>query len=387
MTKRMLIMLVIVGLIAAALLGWDMFKSKMMKEIFSKMAPPPPAVTTFVAKGQTWQPVLSAVGSLKAINGVQVSTDLAGIISEIAFESGTPVKKGDLLLKLDTKQEEAQLRAAEARRDLAKVNLSRKADLLEKKATSQAEYDSAAAEARQAEASVEEVRALIDRKTIRAPFDGVLGIRQVNVGQYLNAGVPIVPLESCDPIYVDFNLPQQHLAQVTLHKKVRLSAPGVSAEEFEGEITAINSRVDEATRNVQIEATVRNPAKKLRGGMFANVEFLLPEQPGVLAIPASSINYAPYGDSIFIIKDGKSADGKPQKQAVQQFVKLGASRGDQVTVLSGLKEGDEVISSGVFKLRSNEPVEPKGGEPKPQPVNINNEIQPGNEQNPNPPDT
>ncbi|MCX6966935.1 MAG: efflux RND transporter periplasmic adaptor subunit [Verrucomicrobia bacterium] len=387
MWKRMFIMLAIVGLLAAALNAFDGFKNKMMTAAFAKMAPPPPAVTTLVARGQTWHPVLNSVGSLKAIQGVQVSTDLPGIISEIAFESGKPVKKGDLLIKLDTKQEEAQLRAAEARRDLAKVNLARKQDLLDKRATSQAEYDSAAAEARQAEASVEEVRALIDRKYIRAPFDGLLGIRQVNLGQYLNAGVPIVPLESCDPIYVEFNLPQQHLNQIALHNKVRLTAPGVCEKEFQGEITAIDSRVDEATRNVQIEATIRNPERKLRAGMFTNVELLLPEQKGVLAIPASSINYAPYGDSIFIVKEIKLKDGTAQKQAIQQFVKLGASRGDQITVLSGLKEEDEVITSGVFKLRSNEPVEAKASAPLPQPVNINNEIQPGNEGNPNPPDT
>ena len=383
----MFIMLVIVGVIAGALNAFDGFKNKMMKAAFAKMAPPPPAVTTLVAKAQTWHPVLSAVGSLKAINGVQVSTDLPGIISEIAFESGKPVKKGDLLLKLDTKQEEAQLRAAEARLDLAKVSLARKQDLLDKKAAPQADYDAAAAEARQAKAAMEEVQAVIERKTIRAPFDGLLGIRQVNLGQYLNAGVPIVPLESCDPIYVEFNLPQQHLSQIALHKKVRLSAPGVSDKEFQGEITAIDSRVDEATRNVQIEATVSNPEHKLRAGMFTNVELLLPDQKGVLALPASSINYAPYGDSIFIVKEGKSSDGKPQKQAVQQFVKLGTSRGDQITVLSGLTDGDEVITSGVFKLRSNEPVQTKGSAPLPQPVNINNEIQPGNEENPNPPDT
>lgn len=391
MFKRMLVMLMVVGLIALGLSKFDVWKKGMMNGFFAKMVPPPPAVTTLVASAQTkaytWQPVLSAVGSLKAINGVQVSSDLAGIVSEIAFESGKAVKKGDLLIKLDTKQEEAQLRAAEARRDLARVNLARKQDLLEKKATSQAEYDSAAAEARQGDAAVEEVRALIARKTILAPFDGLLGIRLVNLGQYLNAGVPIVALESCDPIYVEFNLPQQYLGQIIPKNKIRLKAPGVSADEYGGEITAIDSKVEETTRNIQMEGTVSNPGQKLRAGMFVNVEVLLTEQPGVLAIPASSINYAPYGDSVFIVKDGESKDGKPQKVAVQQFVKLGASRGDLITVLTGLKEGDEIITSGVFKLRSNEPVEIKGIEPKPQPVLINNEIQPGNEKNPNPPDT
>ena len=381
----MLIMLVVVELIAVVLYGWDSFKQNMMKAAFAKMAPPPPAVTTLVAKGQTWQPVLSAVGSLKAVNGVQISTDLAGIVSEIAFESGKPVKKGDLLIKLDPQQEEAQARAAQARLDLAKVSLARKKDLLDKKAASQADYDAVAAEARQAQAALEEVRAVIDRKTIRAPFDGVLGIRLVNLGQYINAGASIVPLESSDPIYAEFNLPQQNLGQIALKKKMRLTVPGVSDKEFEGEITAIDSRVDETTRNVQIEATVRNPQGVLRAGMFVKVEVLLPEQTGVLAVPASSINYAPYGDSVFIVKAGEAKDGKPQKQAIQQFVKLGPSRGDQITILKGLKDGDEIITSGVFKLRGNEPVETV--KPKPQPIMVNNEVQPGNEQNPNPPDT
>ena len=383
----MFIMLVVIEIIAGALMFFDNFKQNMMKKIFASMAPPPAAVTSLVTKAQTWQPVLNSVGSLKAIHGVQVSTDLAGIVAEIAFESGKPVKKGDLLVKLDTKQEVAQLRAAEARRDLAKVNLARKQDLLEKKAASQAEYDSAAAEARQAEATVEEARALIARKTILAPFDGILGIRQINVGQYLNAGVPIVPLESSGPIYVEFSVPQQHLDKIELNKKIRLTAVGISEKEFEGVITAIDSRMDETTRNVQIEATVANPKNKLRGGMFVSVEVLLPEQSGVLAIPASSINYAPYGDSVFVVHDGKSKEGKPEKQAIQQFVKLGPTRGDQVSILTGLHDGDEIITSGVFKLRSSEPVEISKPQPPPQAVQVNNTVQPANEQNPNPPDT
>lgn len=380
----MFILFVVVEVLAVGLFSFDNWKNAFMKKIFA-VPPPPPAVTSMVVSGQTWQPVLNSVGSLKAINGVQISTDLAGIVSEISFESGKPVKKGELLIKLDSKQEEAQLRSAEARRDLAKVNLARKQDLLEKKATSQAEYDAAAAEARQAEAAMEEVRAVIDRKTIRAPFDGLLGIRQINLGQYLNAGAPVVPLESCDPIYVEFNLPQQELGKIALKNKMRLTVPGVSDQEFEGEVTAIDSRVDEATRNVQIEATVRNPKGILRAGMFVKVDVLLPVQKGVLAIPASSINYAPYGDSVFLVKAGEPKDGKPQQMAIQQFVKLGTPRGDQITVLKGLQDGDEVITSGVFKLRSNEPV--TTGAPKPQAIFINNDLQPGNEQNPNPPDT
>jgi len=375
MKKRMSIMLVSAFLVflLLALIYIRGFKAKMAA--YAKMAPPPTAVTTLITKAQTWQPVLSVVGSLKAVQGVQISTDLAGIVSEIAFESGKPIKKGDLLVKLDTKQEEAQLHSAQARLDLAHVNLERKKDLLEKKAAAQADFDSVAAEARMADAAVEECRALIARKTIIAPFDGILGIRQINVGQYLNVGTVIVALESSDPIYAEFAIPQQHIGKIALKKKIRLSANGVSDAEFDGEITAINSLVDETTRNIAVEATLPNAQHQLRAGMFVNVEVLLPEQSGVLTIPASAISYAPYGDSVYIVKEGKDKDGQPQKQAIQQFVKLGASRGDQISVLSGLKEGDEIVTSGVFKLRSNLPVQ------------INNTVQPGNEENPNPPDT
>ena len=375
MLKRMLVMLALVALFLGAigLVYFKRFQAQMA--MYAKMSPPPTAVTTIVTKPQPWQPVLSSVGSLRAVHGVQISGDLAGIISEIAFESGKPARKGDLLVKLDTKQEEAQLHAAQARFDLAQLNLARKKDLLEKRAASQADYDAAAAEASQAGATVEEAQALIARKTITAPFDGILGIRQVNVGQYLNAGVPIVPLVSCDPIYVEFSIPQQHLGQIALQKKIRLTVTGLPDREFGGEITAIDSRVDENTRNVQVEATVANPQRELRAGMFVNVDVLLPEQASVLAIPASSINYAPYGNSVYVVVEAKGKDGKPEKQALQQFVKLGASRGDQVTILSGLKEGDEVVTSGVFKLRPHAPVQ------------VNNAVQPANSQNPAPPDT
>lgn len=375
MKKRLFIMIATVVLVFAAIgaIWFLQFRAKMAA--YAKMTPPPIAVTTVKVKGMTWQPALKAVGSLKAVNGVQVSTDLAGIVSEIAFESGKPVKKGDLLVKLDTKQEDAQLQSAQARLDLAKVSLARKKDLLEKKAASQADYDAAAAEARQAEAAVNEALALIARKTIKAPFDGIAGIRQVNVGQYLNTGTSIVPLQSSDPIYVEFSIPQQDLGQIALHKKIRLTAAGTSDKEFEGEITAINSLVDDTNRNIQVEVTVRNPEGLLRPGMFVNVEVLLPETKGVLAIPASAINYAPYGDSVYVIKDGTSKDDKPEKHAVQQFVKLGVSRGDLIAVLRGLQEGDEVVSSGVFKLRPNAAVQ------------VNNTVQPGGDEHPAPPDT
>jgi len=372
--KRMLIMLGLVGLFILVIGGWKASQIHAAIAQAKQFAPPPAAVTTAVAKRDRWQPVLSAVGSLRAVNGITVSTDLAGIISEISFQSGSAVKKGDLLVKLDTKQEDAQLRAAQARLDWAKLSLDRQRSLVGDGAVSRSDYDSAESEFHQATAAVDDAQALIARKTIIAPFDGLVGIRQVDLGQYLNVGAPIVALQSVDPIYVEFALPQQNLDQIAAGKKLRLKAAGITGEQFEGEVTAINSRIDESTRNMTIQGTISNSDHKLRPGMFVNVDVLLPEQD-VLSIPASSISYAPYGDSVFIVKDKTGADGKSVKEVQQQFVKLGPSRGDLVSVLSGVTEGDEVVSSGAFKLRSGIPVQ------------VNNSVQPGDNPNPNPPNT
>lgn len=372
MTKRMLIMLAIAFLFIGGIGAWKVMQIRAGMAQFAKYAPPPEAVTTTVAKRERWQPALGAVGSLRAVNGVTVSTDLAGIISQISFQSGTTVKKGDLLVKLDSQQEEALLRSAEARRDLAKMNLERQRSLVSDGAVSQSDYDAAETEYRQATAAVDDAQALIARKTIMAPFDGLVGIRQVDLGQYLNVGAPIVTLQSVDPIYVEFAIPQQDLDQIAVGKQVRIKAAGITGEQFEGEITAIESRLDESTRNLTVQATVKNTGNRLRPGMFVNVDVLLPEKEAIF-IPASSISYAPYGDSVFIVKNKTGAGGSTGKEVQQQFVKLGSSRGDQVTVLSGVKEGDEVVSSGVFKLRGGAAVQ------------VNNSVQPGNDANPNPP--
>jgi membrane fusion protein (multidrug efflux system) len=322
-------------------------------------------VSTAIVKKERWQPTLGAVGSLKAVNGITVSTDLAGIVSEIAFESGQAVQQGDLLIRLDSQQEEARLQSAKARLDLAKTNLQRHRDLVQQGAVSQSAYDTAESEMRQATAAVDEARALIARKTIVAPFDGVLGIRQADLGQYLEVGAPIVALESVDPIYVEFAFPQQDLEKLKIGGGFRLEVAGLSGKPFEGVITAIDSRLDEKTRNIMVQGTVDNPDHALRAGMFAQVDLLMPEVE-IVAIPASSIKYAPYGDSVFVVKDD---------MLEEQFVKLGQNRGDQVGVLSGLEEGDEVVSSGVFKLR--------GG----MAVQINNSVQPANDVNPTPPNS
>jgi membrane fusion protein, multidrug efflux system len=372
MTKRMLVMLALMLLFIAAIAAWKKWQIDVGSAMAAKFAPPPTAVTTAVAKTEQWEPVLSAVGSLKAVNGITVSTDLAGIISQISFQSGATVKKGDLLIKLDSSQEVALLHVAEARRDLAKLSLDRQRNLRASGAVSQSDYDSAESESRQAAAAVDEASALIARKTITAPFDGLLGIRQVDLGQYLNVGAPIVALQSTDPIYVNFSLPQENFEQITAGKKLRVKVNGVSGNQFEGEITSVDSRLDESTRNLMIQGTVGNAENRLRPGMFVNVEVLQPEKE-VVSIPASSISYAPYGDSVFVVKTKPGPDGKPGAETQQQFVKTGPARGDQVSIISGVKEGDVVVSSGVFKLRSGIAVQ------------VNNSVQPDNEANPTPP--
>jgi len=372
LVKRMVIMLVIAFVIIGAIGAWKVKQIRDGMAQFAKYAPPPTAVTTTVATRERWQPVLSAVGSLRAVNGVTVSTDLAGIISQISFQSGTTVKKGDLLVKLDSRQEEAQLRSAEARRDLAKLSLDRQRSLVTEGAVAKSDYDAAETEFRQANAAVDDAKALIDRKTITAPFDGAVGIRQVDLGQYLNVGAPIAALQSLDPIYVEFAFPQQNLEQIAVGKALRITAAGISGEKFDGVITAIDSHLDDSTRNVTVQGTIKNPQHQLLPGMFVNVEVLLPEQEAIF-IPGSSVSYAPYGDSVFIVKNKAGSDGSAGKVVEQQFVKLGPTRGDQVTVISGVKVGDVVVSSGVFQLRGGAAVQ------------VNNSVQPGDEANPNPP--
>jgi membrane fusion protein (multidrug efflux system) len=337
--------------------------------------PPPTAVTTDVAKRTEWQPTLESVGTVTAVNGVTVSTDLAGIVRQIAFESGSKVREGDLLVHLDTTQEEAQLHSAEAQRDFAAVSLKRDKDLVEKHAISQSDYDNADAVFRQNQASVDQFKALIARKTLRAPFDGVAGIRQVNLGQYLKEGDMVVTLQAFDPIYVNFSLPQQDLSKLILGEPVQLRVDAFPDQTFSGKITAINSLVDQTTRNVQIQATFTNSDFRLRPGMFAKVSVILSAKQNVVAIPATAIHYAPYGDSIFVVSELKDPQGKEYKGVKEQFIKTGQSRGDMIAVVSGLKPGDEVVTSGVFRLKSGAHVK------------VNNQVKPGSDLAPNPADS
>ncbi|MGH7535334.1 MAG: efflux RND transporter periplasmic adaptor subunit, partial [Gemmatimonadales bacterium] len=309
-----------------------------------------------------------------AVQGVTVSADLPGIVDRVAFDSGKTVQAGEVLVELDTRQEQAQLTAAEAQRDLARLNFDRMADLRRQGITSQSDYDRTAAELKQTEARVGEIRATIDRKKIRAPFTGLLGIRQVNLGQYLQAGDAVVPLQSLQPIYVNFSVPQQEAAKARAGGAVRVSFEGMAGAELTGRITAVDSIVDSATRNLQVQATFGNADGRLHPGMFVQAQVVLSAGSPVVALPASAISYAPYGDSVFIVGDVRGPGGQTYRGVRQQFVKLAGSRGDQVAVASGVKAGEEVVTSGAFKLRNGAA------------VHVRNEIQPANEAAPKPED-
>jgi membrane fusion protein, multidrug efflux system len=372
MAKRMFVMLTL-SLLFVGALGFVKFKQ--IETAIAQGAayqPPPEAVTTIVAAQEQWPSTINAIGTMAAVRGVTVSADLPGIVDQILFESGDAVREGQTLAILDTRQEQAQMAAAEAQRLLARLNFNRMQELLDQRVISKAEYDSATAQSRQAEARVDEIRASIERKTIRAPFSGILGIRQANKGQYLGGGTAVVPLQSLNPIYVNFGIPQQAIGQVRVGRTVRINSETLGNASFDGRITAIDSVVDETTRNIQVQATLANPDGKLRPGMFVQTEIVLGASQPIIALPASAISYAPYGDSVFIVSDMKDDKGHTYRGVRQQIVKLGGARGDQIAVLSGIKAGDEVVTSGLFKLRNGAAVQ------------INNTVKPGNSSTPKP---
>jgi membrane fusion protein (multidrug efflux system) len=378
MAKRMILMLVAVAAVLGGLGAFKIHQVQAAIAQFSSFQPPPEAVTTVVAQEVRWDSSLSAIGTVTPVQGVTVSADLPGVVERIAFESGDTVREGQVLVALDARQERAQLAAAEARRDLAKVHLDRIRGLREKGVTSQAELDSAEAEFTQADARVGEIRATIDRKTIRAPFSGVLGIRKVNLGQYLTGGDPVVSLQSLHPIYVDFSIPQQEVGSLAAGTGVEVDVEGASGKSgttLGGRINAVDAVVDEATRNVSVQAVFDNTDGLLRTGMFVETRVRLAEGGTVIPLPASAIQYAPYGDSVFVVESTEGEDGQSYPVVRQQVVHLGASRGDQVAVLDGVEPGEEVVTSGVFKLRNGAA------------VLVNNEVQPSNDPAPEPADS
>ena len=373
MAKRMILMLGVTALLLATL-AFVKFKQVGSAAHAAAFQPPPEAVTSIVAGRQQWPATMGVIGTMEAVRGVTVSADLPGVVERILFDSGQPVRAGDVLVELDTRQERAQLASLEAQRDLARVNYGRMQQLVNAGVISRMEYDQATAQQKATEANVAGVRATIERKTIRAPFTGILGIRKVNLGQYLAAGSAVVPLQSFNPIYVDFGVPQQAAGQVRVGGNLRVVSEDLAGHVFTGRVTALDSVVDETTRNVQVQATLSNPEGKLRPGMFVQVDVGLGASRTVITLPASAISYAPYGDSVFIITDLKDQNGKTYRGVRQQFVKLEGSRGDQVAVVSGVNPGDEVVTSGVFKLRNGAAVQ------------VNNKVQPGNNPAPKPED-
>jgi membrane fusion protein, multidrug efflux system len=374
MAKRMILMLGVTVVLLTAL-GFVKFKQVQSAVHASAFQPPPEAVTSIVAQREQWPATMDIIGTVEAVHGVTVSADLPGTVARIAFESGQSVREGSVLVELDTRQERAQLASLEAQRDLAKVNFGRMQQLVNEGVISRAEYDQASSQQKATEANVAEIRATIERKTIRAPFSGVLGIRKVNLGQYLAAGTAVVPLQSLNPIYVNLGVPQQTAGQVRVGRNLRVTSEDLARQAFTGRVTAIDSVVDETTRNIQVQATLSNPEGKLRPGMFVQVEVVLGANRPVITLPASAISYAPYGDSVFIITDLKDPKGQTYRGVRQQFVKVQGTRGDQVAVVSGVNAGDEVVTSGVFKLRNGAAVQ------------VNNKVQPGNNPAPKPEDS
>ena len=356
MLKKFVLTILGVLLVAGALVGTKLEQFRTMGEAGANMAPPPQVVTAAVAAEDEWENVLSATGSLVAVQGLTLRAEVAGRIARIAFESGATVQSGEVLVELDASTEKAELRGALAREALAKANLERARSMRRTNTLSPAELDAAEAEFAAKSADVETIRTAIEKKTVRAPFAGHLGIRKVNLGEVLSVGDAITTLQTLDPIYVDFALPQQWLGALEPGTRVRVTTDAAVGETYEGTINAVSPEVDPVTRNVLAQATIANRGEKLRAGMFANVEVVLPSREKVLAIPVTAVLFAPFGDSVFVIQPeeggGSKAGGEPKLQVQQRFVRLGTNRGDFVAVVEGLEPGEKVVSSGVFKLSS-----------------------------------
>jgi membrane fusion protein (multidrug efflux system) len=373
MAKRLIIVLL---LMVALIGGLGFVKYRQVESAIAAGASfqmPPTSVTTVVAKQETWPSTLSVIGTAAAIQGVTVSADLPGTVDKIHFESGQPVHEGDILVELDIRQETAQLANIEAQRDLARIQYGRAAELAKAGVISKSDFDNSASQQKATEAQVNEVKSSIARKTIRAPFTGVLGLRQISLGQYLAAGQAIVSLQSVNPIYVNFGVPQQDTPKMKIGRSLNVTNQDLPGVSFKGKITALDSVINEQTRNIQVQATLENPGGKLRPGMYMQVELPLGQSRDVIPLPASAINYAPYGDSVFVVTDIKDdKTGKSFRGVRQQIVKIEGSRGDQVAIVSGLNPGDEVVSAGSFRLRNGAP------------VLVNNTVKPSDSPNPHP---
>lgn len=372
----MIIMLAAVAVVFGLVFTWGaVVRPYFIKQKMGAMATLPQTVSTTVAAVQDWQPQLQAVGSLRAVKGADLALEVPGIVDEIAFQSGQEVQAGALLLRLRAEDDIARLHSLEAQAQLAQITYDRNQKLVRTQVVSQATLDSDAANLKNAKAQVVAQQAVIDKKFIRAPFAGQLGIRAVDIGQYVNAGTTIVTLQALDPVYTDFYLPQQALDQLKVGQAVTAKVDTYPDESFAGEISAINPKVDASSRNVQVRATLKNPDHKLLPGMFATVSIAVGTAQRYVTLPQTAIAYNPYGSTVYVVDDkGKDANGQPQLAARQTFVTTGATRGDQVAVLTGVKEGDQVVTAGQMKLHNGTR------------LHVNNAVQPAADANPAPVD-
>ncbi|HEV2161658.1 MAG TPA: efflux RND transporter periplasmic adaptor subunit [Stellaceae bacterium] len=373
LAKRMIIMLALAAVVLIIIFGYEAFKSYMISKFMRSFANPPQTVSTIVATTQEWQPTTTAVGSLRAVNGADLSLEVAGVVDKIYFDSGNDVSAGTVLMTLRSEDDVAKLHALQATADLDAINLARDEKQLKVNAVSKAQVDTDSATLRNAQAQVAEQQAVVDKKTLRAPFAGHLGIRAVDVGQYLNAGTTIVTLQALDPIYVDFTLPQQALSEIREGQLMTATVDTYPDQSFTGKITAINPLVDVATRNVSVRATLANPDHLLLPGMYAKVTIDVGSEERYVTLPQTAIIYNPYGNTVYLVEDkGKDAQGHPQLQAQQAFVTTGPTRGDQVAILKGVDTGATVVTAGQMKLRNGSP------------VIVNNSVVPANSPNPRP---
>jgi len=374
MIKRMIIMLVAVGIVLGLIFAFEgILRPYFIKQFIATLANPPQTVSTIVARVEPWQKQLQAVGSLRAARGADLSSQVAGTVAAVHFESGVDVAEGTLLVELSAQDDIAKLNALKATAALARITYERDLRQLKAQAVSQQVVDTDEQNLKADEAQVAQQQATVDYKFIRAPFAGKLGIRQVDVGQYLSAGTTIVTLQALDPIYVDFTLPQQALAQIKVGQKVSVAVDTFPGEKFAGTILAVNSKVDSATRNVQVRATLGNPDHRLVPGMFASVSIDVGTPEPYVTLPQTAITYNPFGSTVYLVEDkGKDAAGKEQIAAQQVFVTTGDTRGDQVAILKGVNEGQTVVTAGQMKLRNGSPLA------------INNTVQPADDPNPKP---
>ena len=357
MTKRMVIMLAAVAVVFGGVFGFQMFKAAMIKKFMSQMAQPAQTVTAGKASFSAWQPKIAAVGTLRAVKGADLSLEVAGVVGQIAFSSGDDVEAGVLLLKLRSDDDLAKLQSLQATAELNEITFERDQKQLKLQAVSQATIDTDAANLKNAKAQVAQQQAILDKKTLRAPFAGHLGIRAVDLGQYLGAGTVIVTLQALDPIFMDFFVPQQAVDQVKIGEQIAVKVDAYKDQTFAGEISAINPKVDASSRNVQVRATLKNADHRLLPGMYATVEIPTGAPENLITLPQTAISFSPYGDTVYIVDDkGAGADGKPQLVARQSFITTGATRGDQMAVLKGVGEGDLIVTSGQLKLHNGSSV-------------------------------